>query len=145
MLAGGYAPHMDESDRQGPPDVRFDFGHESGAPKRARHALDPLFDADPEDPIADAVRLTASELVSNVVLHTDDGGSMVAWDPKPDIPLRLEVEDNDHTLPTRGGPPREVGGRGLEIVDGVSDEWGVDPTDEGKIVWAEFKRPATPE
>jgi anti-sigma regulatory factor (Ser/Thr protein kinase) len=96
---------------------------------------------DPNDSIADSVTLTASELVTNVVLHTDSGGLMQAWDPKPDIPLRLEVEDHDPTIPTTRDNPI-TGGRGLTIVDNVADAWGVEPTPDGKVVWAEFNRPA---
>jgi hypothetical protein len=34
-----------------------------------------------------------------------------------------------------------VGGLGLTIVESVADAWGLDPTTEGKVVWAEFNRP----
>ena len=83
-----------------------------------------------------------ANLVSNVVQHTDDGGTVRAWDPKPDVPFRLEVEDAD-----RGSPDSEEtnndGGKGLHIVDELSDEWGVDRSPRGKTVWAEFDRTKT--
>jgi hypothetical protein len=44
---------------------------------------------DPNDPIADDVRATTSELVTNAIRHTYDGGELRAWDPRPDVPLRL--------------------------------------------------------
>jgi anti-sigma regulatory factor (Ser/Thr protein kinase) len=122
------------------PDVRYEFKHEPNAPRRARQALHALF-PDPNDPIADSVELAASELVSNVVQHTTDGGRVSAWDPRPDIPLRLEVEDYHRTHPVVRDVPDESGGRGLAIVDNVADAWGVDATEEGKVVWAEFNRP----
>lgn len=122
----------------GPPEVHFEFDNDPNAPRRARRALTPLF-VDPNDPIADAVGLAASELVSNVVNHTDRGGRMDAWDPKPDVPLRLEVKDHEPAAPYIPVNP-VVGGRGLSIVDAVADEWGVEPTVDGKIVWAEFNR-----
>jgi anti-sigma regulatory factor (Ser/Thr protein kinase) len=126
-----------------PPDVRFQFEHDDSAPRRARAAIDPLV-GEPGDPIADDVRLTVSELVTNVVRHTDDGGLLEAWDPKPDVPLRLEVSDSDRTevLPPPAGVQAgsEFGGHGLHIVDATSDEWGVEPTADGKKVWAEFDR-----
>ena len=122
------------------PDVRFEFGNDETAPRRAREALWALFTGS-DDPIADAVMLTASELVSNVVRHTDSSGLLQAWDPKPDIPLRLEVKDYYPGLPAIATDP-VVGGRGLAIVDKVADAWGVDPTTDGKVVWAEFNRPA---
>jgi anti-sigma regulatory factor (Ser/Thr protein kinase) len=123
-----------------PADASFEFGKEPDAPKRARRAVRELVD-DPCDPIADAVTLAASELVANVIQHTSDGGTMRAWDPKPDVPLRLEVEDHDPLVPQPATPGADqVSGRGLKIVDGVADAWGVEPTAQGKVVWAEFDR-----
>ena len=121
------------------PDVRFEFENDDSAPRLARQALAKIFTG-PDDPIADAVTLTASELVTNVVRHTDGSGVMQAWDPKPDVPLRLEVEDHDPMLPAIADAP-VVGGLGLVVIDKVADAWGVDPTTDGKVVWAEFNRP----
>jgi hypothetical protein len=91
-----------------------------------------------------AVRVVASELVSNVVQHTDDGGIVRAWDPKPDKPFRREVADSNVELPDPPEVPPEVGERGLLLVDELSDDWGVDRHDMGKTVWAEFSRPDQP-
>jgi len=63
------------------PDVRFEFEHDRRAPEEARQEMDQLLNV-PDDPIADDVRLAASELVTNVVTHTDDGGELRAWDPR---------------------------------------------------------------
>ena len=126
--------------QRGQPDIEYTFAHDLRAVRDARHALDPLL-ADPDDPISDDVRLAASELVTNVVVHTDDGGELRAWDPKPNVPLRLEVEDFNSTPPHVPTPPPLIGGHGLRIVDHISDEWGVTPTSTGKVVWAEFNRP----
>ena len=119
--------------------MRLEFDNDEAAPRLARQALSSLFTG-PDDPIADAVTLTASELVTNVVRHTDSSGVMQAWDPKPDIPLRLEVEDHERALPEIAVDPA-VGGRGLSIVENAADAWGVYPTTDGKVVWAEFNRP----
>jgi hypothetical protein len=75
------------------------------------------------------------------VRHTNDGGLLEAWDPKPDVPLRVEVSDTDQ-LPVQLAEQRPArhGGHGLHIVDAVSDSWGVDLTSDGKTVWAEFDR-----
>jgi len=121
-----------------PPDVHFEFDNDPEAPRGARQALARLF-SDPHDELADAVKLTASELVSNVVLHTDGGGLLRAWIPSLGAPVRLEVGDQMDRMPllqSRAGP----GGKGLAIVDSVSDAWGVVPVDGGKVVWAEFGR-----
>ena len=121
------------------PDVRFEFANDESSPRLARHALLPIFDG-PDDPIADAVTLTESELLTNFVRHTDRVGVMQAWDPMPDIPLRLEVADHDTAVPILRDNA-VVGGRGMVIIDTVADAWGVEPTSEGKVVWAEFNRP----
>jgi hypothetical protein len=119
------------------PDIAFEFNNDPSAPRAARVALGPLFPNDGE--FADDVSLVASELVSNVVLHTRDGGHMHAWD---DDPLRLEVHDHDPRLPSPTGYVDERGGRGLEIVDGIADDWGARLDEDGKTLWAEFRRPA---
>jgi hypothetical protein len=38
----------------------------------------------------------------------------------------------------------EVSGRGLLIVDRVSDRWGIDQFLPGKIVWFELAEPSAP-
>jgi hypothetical protein len=119
------------------PDVAFEFSNDPTAPRAARVALGPLFPGDGE--FADDVSLVASELVSNVVLHTAEGGHMHAWDADP---LRLEVHDHDPTLPAPTGDATDNGGRGLDIVDGIADDWGARLDGEGKTMWAEFRRPA---
>jgi hypothetical protein len=131
----GYSGGMDDFDNRPSPDVSFEFGNDPGAPRAARAALEPLFPAD--GPLADDVALVASELVSNVVLHTDDGGRMDAWD---DDPLRLEVRDHNTDLPLPGGDSDDICGRGLKIVQGVADRWGTSSVDDGKLIWAEFRR-----
>jgi anti-sigma regulatory factor (Ser/Thr protein kinase) len=126
-------------ENQQEPDVRYEFGHDQQAPARARREIDELL-PDPDDVIRDDVRLTTSELVTNVIRHTTDGGEMRAWDPRPDVPLRLEVEDPEPGTPAIPSNRPDIGGRGLAIVDQVSDDWGVDEQPSGKTVWAEFDR-----
>lgn len=127
------------ADRKHEPDVRFRFGHDARAARQARKCLDPLLDQ-PDDLIAADVRLATSELVTNVIVHTDGGGEMRAWDPTPDVPLRVEVEDHSSAPAVIPVHSPQVGGRGLSIVASISDRWGSDPQPHGKIVWAEFDR-----
>ena len=116
------------------------FDNDVSAPRRARRALEPMFPND--GPIADDVTLVASELVANVVRHTEHGGEMRAWH---DEVVRLEVHDDDPRipkLPSTTPPDAEIGndggGRGLSIVGQLADEWGTDVEPIGKTVWAEF-------
>jgi hypothetical protein len=60
----------------------------------------------------------------------------------PDRRLRVEVEDSSSALPRR----REAGengvsGRGLLLVDLLTDVWGVEARGSGKCVWCEFLVP----
>ena len=119
-------------------EIRMDFGHDASAPRRARELLFELFGGR-NDAFLDDVRLVTSELVSNVIQHTHDGGVLRAFDPRPGGPVRIEVEDHDSQPPPSRPVPRSHGGRGLSIVDSVCSRWGVRRLgDEGKMVWAEF-------
>lgn len=124
-----------------PPDVEVEFHKGQNAPKLARQAVQRLI-SEPSDPIADAVQTVTSELVSNVIQHTRDGGTVKAWDPKPDTPFHLEVADEDPGEPQSPDKPTDVGGHGLQIVEALADDWGVDyHGGQGKTVWADFNRP----
>jgi anti-sigma regulatory factor (Ser/Thr protein kinase) len=127
------------ADRAQEPDVRYRFEHDARAAGQARKQLDPLL-SDPDDVIADDVRLATSEMVTNVVAHTDGGGEMRAWDPTPDVPFRVEVEDRSPAPAAIPPDTPEVGGRGLAIVAAISDDWGSEQNLHGKTVWAEFDR-----
>jgi anti-sigma regulatory factor (Ser/Thr protein kinase) len=120
------------------PDVEYRFTGDVGDPRAARAALTGWLD-DGADVIGGDVVLAAGELVTNVVVHTNGGGVMRVWDPRPDVPLRLEVHDTDMGTPVVAAD-RAVGGFGLVIVAALADTWGVEWIPTGKIVWAEFDR-----
>jgi hypothetical protein len=127
---------MEKTGTRRSPDITFEFTKDPGAPRAARAALEPLFRSN--EMLAADVGLVASELVSNVVMHTHLGGRLDAWNNGA---IRLEVRDHDPTLPTPGNTGHEVlGGRGLHIVDGVAARWGSAQEDDGKLIWAEFSR-----
>jgi len=125
---------MSTNDRHDP-DVSHEFRNDTGAPSAARHALLPLFPND--GAIADDVTLVASELVANVVQHTNAGGLMEAWS---DDPFVLSVTDFGTALPSPQAEADEHGGRGLHIIDDLADDWGTTPNEHGKTVWATFDR-----
>ncbi|MEV4946789.1 SpoIIE family protein phosphatase [Streptomyces sp. NPDC053755] len=89
---------------------------------------------------SDEIELVADELITNALMHTD-GGAIVTLRmlEGPERRLRVEVEDRSSALPRR----REAGdagvsGRGLLLVDQISDVWGVESRGSGKCVWCEF-------
>jgi anti-sigma regulatory factor (Ser/Thr protein kinase) len=125
------------------PLVRCDISDERSVSQARRVVAELLRDRD--DLITDDVLLATSELVTNVVRHTRDGGVLRVWDQGSDAPLRVEVEDTDPTIPVIPAEPHDNGGRGLAIVQAVTRGWGVDPLPAGKIVWAEFDRNHRPD
>jgi anti-sigma regulatory factor (Ser/Thr protein kinase) len=89
--------------------------------------------------VADTVELLVSELVGNAVRHTGArtlGLRMLrhrGW-------IRVEVRDPSRALPCLL-PVCELdtGGRGLFVVDTLSDRWGVDLQPRGKTTWFELR------
>ncbi|CAM5605488.1 MULTISPECIES: SpoIIE family protein phosphatase [Streptomyces] len=92
---------------------------------------------------ADEIELVADELITNALMHTE-GAAVVTLRvlAGSDRRLRVEVEDSSSALPRR----REAGesgvsGRGLLLVDLLTDVWGVEARGGGKAVWCEFVVP----
>ncbi|MFJ6793624.1 ATP-binding protein [Streptomyces sp. NPDC091268] len=82
--------------------------------------------------------LLVSELLTNASLH--GGGCHELLLTADGDALRIEVCDGSTSLPARlPAPQRGVpGGRGLFIVERLSDRWGSRPYGPGKAVWAEI-------
>ncbi|MFJ2259603.1 ATP-binding protein [Streptomyces sp. NPDC087844] len=96
--------------------------------------------------LGEDIRLCVSELVSNALAHgTDPGhGFLVRIETDSDF-VRLEVHDSRSNRPTVRHPAdTEVSGRGLLLVEALSDDWGVeDRRPFGKVVWSRFKAGGT--
>ncbi|MFH8556634.1 putative ATP-grasp-modified RiPP [Streptomyces celluloflavus] len=88
--------------------------------------------------IEDAVLIT-SELAGNVVNHAKGMGDHfeLAMRRRSGV-LILEVADSyQWQMPELQKPgPDDLSGRGLLIVDALSENWGVRPRNPGKTVWA---------
>jgi serine phosphatase RsbU (regulator of sigma subunit)/anti-sigma regulatory factor (Ser/Thr protein kinase) len=95
-------------------------------------------DGAPDD-VVETVALLVSELATNSVRHARDGFT-VTVEPGP-ARIRVAVADRGPGHPrTRSPGPVETSGRGLVIVEALSDAWGVDPAPDGvgKTVWFEI-------
>ncbi|MDJ0383034.1 ATP-binding protein [Streptomyces sp. G-G2] len=92
--------------------------------------------------LADAAELALTELVANVVRHVPGRGCAVLILLRPQG-LRVEVADGSPSppRPASGPAPLAEGGRGLLLVEAVTDRWGSDATANGKTVWFECDRP----
>jgi two-component sensor histidine kinase len=90
-------------------------------------------------PVADALPVVVSELVTNSVLHAASKARIQVMVQARRV--RVEVYDSDPTLPVPRNPgPDTVTGRGLMLVDALTDRWGSALTDDGKVVWFELDR-----
>lgn len=97
----------------------------------------------------DAAVLLVSELASNVLLHTDEDAALSAQlrgMPGGRRRLRVDVRDRGDEMPHLRRPGEMASsGRGLLLVQELSDAWGVDPRGDGKSIWFElYEAPTAP-
>ncbi|MFE2522676.1 ATP-binding protein [Streptomyces sp. NPDC059382] len=86
-----------------------------------------------------AAELALTELIANVVRHVPGRACSVLILCRPGG-LRVEVSDDCPALPRVAEPPGcelAEGGRGLLLIDAVTDRWGAEPNSIGKTVWFE--------
>jgi signal transduction histidine kinase len=86
--------------------------------------------------IADA-EMIVSELLTNAV-KAKCSSTEVRLSTSDHV-VRIEVHDDAHGMPEVRHPDiTEATGRGLLIVSTLSTDWGVEPSGDGKSVWAEL-------
>lgn len=102
-------------------------------PAARRFAVGAL--ADTPASTLEAVELMVSELATNCIRHEHSSFDISIRRTASEI--RIEVTDTGAGTPTMRSPgPHEPSGRGLQIVDMLSEQWGVVPrTPSGKTVW----------
>jgi anti-sigma regulatory factor (Ser/Thr protein kinase) len=112
-------------------------------PAARRFAVGAL--ADSPAPILEAVELMVSELATNCIRHEHSSFEIVILRTASEI--RIEVTDSGPGTPTMRSPgPHEPSGRGLQIVDMLSERWGVErERPSGKTVWFTLDVPAARE
>jgi anti-sigma regulatory factor (Ser/Thr protein kinase) len=88
--------------------------------------------------VIDDIELLVSELVTNAVLHARSDARVTI--ELLDDRVRVTVADASPIVPRlRDYGPAAVTGRGMLLVDRLSDQWGVDVDDgAGKRVWFEL-------
>lgn len=108
------------------------------APESARHArrlVLAVIQAAGAEAFADTATLLTSELVTNGIVHAHTPLHVVVEATRHWV--RVEVSDGNRMLPSRRGYDEDAStGRGLEMVELLADEFGIQPLDDGgKRVW----------
>ncbi|MFD8448688.1 ATP-binding protein [Streptomyces coelicoflavus] len=95
--------------------------------------------------LTDAAELCVGELVANVIKHVGPETPTTLVASLGGSHLRIEVHDPDaRALPTLTCATLDAeAGRGMTLIDAVSDRWGVELTGDRKITWCEFRMDAT--
>jgi serine/threonine-protein kinase RsbW len=113
---------------------RQTFDHDTRSASRARRFVgQAIQEASPE--VTQAVLLMASELASNCIRHTNSRFEVAVV--KTAGAIRVEATDRGSGEPVLRHPdPTDPSGRGLEIVEMLSADWGFELLPEkGKTVW----------
>lgn len=133
---------------EGEPQFGASFAADPSAISPVRRRLRILLRENGLEHVADDVALICQELMSNAVQHGCLGlpasttlKIIVVWS---DARLRAVVQDPSEEKPTeQDASCSRTSGRGLRLVDELSDRWGVEtpPDGSGKAVWTELDSP----
>lgn len=121
-----------------PPDLTLELDATLPSARTARLAVERhLRDAGLD---AEVAMLLVSELVTNAVMHTDSATIGVELCMLAPRLVRVEVTNEGAGEPRLvTAPAQRVGGRGLQLVDQVSERWGYDDSASQTRVWFELE------
>jgi anti-sigma regulatory factor (Ser/Thr protein kinase) len=111
--------------------VQQDFESEPQSAREVRRFVEEALAGAPS--LHDIV-LAASEFAANVIRHAQTPFT-VRLEADDDM-VRLEVSDGSSIIPAVEDLAESY--RGLRMIEAVSERWGIEATDSGKTVWAEF-------
>ena len=113
---------------------RQSFAHGTGSVAAARRFVAGCVGDEVAPARREIVVLLVSELATNSVRHAAS-----AFAVEVDLQageLTVRVTDDGPGLPAvRSTAPQEPTGRGLRVVESLSDDWGIQTTGSGKTVW----------
>lgn len=113
------------------------FSPAASSVRAARRFVDATLSSWSCSDAVEVVRLLTNELVTNAVLHArSEIDVRISRDADR---LRVEVSDHSGQAPARRRFDVEAQtGRGLELVEALAVDWGVERVvDDGKVVWFE--------
>ena len=115
----------------------------AGSVRAARHVVTELLRAWDVAHDLDDAALLVTELVSNVVDHVRGEANLTLEVRASEDWLRIAVVDGSSIRPVVQelslDRPR---GRGIRLVQGIADRWGVEDHGDGKRVWFELRPPS---
>jgi anti-sigma regulatory factor (Ser/Thr protein kinase) len=135
---------LQPASREGPDalalaDVAAEFPAQTNAPRSARHFLArTLCGWGHAGLLLDDAELVVTELATNAVVHARSPFSVLL---RPEgAGVRVSVHDHSHIRPLMREPgPLATSGYGLRLVNALAVNWGVQPSTDGKTVWAELR------
>ncbi len=93
-----------------------------------------------EDALVGDAAVVVTELAANAVVHARTGFTVTLV--RVPHTLEISVKDGALDVPWPRTPLAHVpSGRGMRLVDGLSDHWGTELGAAGKTVWAQLARP----
>ena len=111
------------------------------APGEARRFLREAGCTEHATALLESAVLLVSETVTNAVRQ--GGPPLVVEVDCDEVSLQVRVRDGSAALPVaRQARPEDEGGRGLQLLDLLSHDWGVDPEPDGKAVWFRLRQDA---
>lgn len=112
---------------------------ERGAPAIARQLATATCQANGIDPEAcHTAALLISELVTNAVIHARTSVRLELHQTTPRLWVGVTDQDEQSQVEIQHSSPIAAHGRGLQIVDNLALDWGVERTDSTKTVWFEL-------
>jgi len=118
-------------------EVRLPAGADSSA--RARRLTRSVLESWGLGGLGEVAEQLIAELVANVVRHTG-GRSFGLRVTRRQGGVRFEIRDPSRALPCLIlGDAEDESGRGLQLVNLLSDRWGADLMSRGKSVWFELR------
>jgi anti-anti-sigma factor len=115
--------------------LTLDLPADASAPRLARTAIGELVG---EDPRREDLLLCVSEVVTNAVLHAGTASQLRVRTNRTRI--LVEVTDRNPAMPLRRQHDLQAPtGRGLLLLDALTETWGTKPIEGGKIVWFELE------
>jgi anti-sigma regulatory factor (Ser/Thr protein kinase) len=117
--------------------VSFDLHADPRNVREARAALRGALLRSDAEQLVDTATLVLSELVTNAFVHAATDVRVNVWSSRHAV--RVEVEDGGAHLPKARHYAETAGtGRGLHLLAGLVDRWGVLARMTGKTVWFEI-------